>query len=357
MPKRASNGHDLVIRTTTSSYDIKNQKQSLKREKKLVENPQLYAIFQKKSWDCFKLILDKCITKEEIDFSKIDPSFKSVSHHPLMLIALSGQESLLKHEVTRVLLDKKWRLIPRFLYYFNLLFYMTFLSLLSVYSMELANYGKVNNNTNDQLTHTPNHFKYKLSFDEDLRIVTLLLFIILLLNLIKEVVFLFYDGLSYLTKTQNLVEVITYSMSMISLLSDDVRVKSDYGSLAIVFAFILFPLYMQKLKLIGIYVVAFLRTLTNSAKFFPVFLIIYIGFIFGFKMRSNFGVTYFNSTSFSLIRTITMTVGEFDSNKMGLYEDSIPNFIIYVLFITLMCIILINLFVGNRIRPFKKLIY
>ena len=71
--------------------------------------------------------------------------------------------------------------------------------------MELANYGKNNNNntnTNDQLTHAPNNFKYKLSFDEDLRIVTLLLFIILLLNLIKEVVFLFYDGLSYLTKTQ-----------------------------------------------------------------------------------------------------------------------------------------------------------
>jgi transient receptor potential cation channel subfamily A protein 1 len=267
-------------------------------------------------------------------------------------------KGLLKHEVTRVLLDKKWRLIPRFVYYFNLLFYLTFLSLLSLYSLELASYGKNGNanNTNQTFTNMTNSFKYKLSFGGDLRVVSMLLFIILMLNLIKEIAFLFYDGLSYLTKTQNVVEFITYGMSMVSLLSDDVRIKSDYGSLAIVFAFILFPLYMQKLKLIGIYVVAFLRTLTNSAKFFPVFLIIYIGFIFGFKIRSNFGVTYFNSTSFSMIRTITMVVGEFDSSKMGLYEDSIPNFIIYVLFITLMCIILINLFVGIAVGEIKTVL-
>ena len=257
-----------------------------------------------------------------------------------------------------MLLDKKWSLIQSFVYYFNLLFYLTFLSLLSVYSLELASYGKNGNanNTNQSLTNMTNTFKYKLSFDGDLRMVSMLLFIILMLNLIKEIAFLFYDGLSYLTKTQNVVEFITYGMSMVSLLSNDVRIKSDYGSLAIVFAFILFPLYMQKLKLIGIYVVAFLRTLTNSAKFFPVFLIIYIGFIFGFKIRSNFGVTYFNSTSFSMIRTITMVVGEFDSSKMGLYEDSIPNFIIYVLFITLMCIILINLFVGIAVGEIKTVL-
>ena len=200
-------------------------------------------------------------------------------------------------------------------------------------------------------------FKYKVSFSNpSFSIVSMLLFSILILNIVKEVAFVCYDGLSYLTKTQNLVEFITYSISMISLISDDVRIKSDYGSLAIVLAFILFPLYMQKLKLIGIYVVAFLRTLANSAKFFPVFLIIYMGFIFGFKIRSNFGVTYFNSTSFSMIRTITMVVGELETNKMGLYEDSIPNFIIYVLFITLMCIILINLFVGIAVGEIKTVL-
>ena len=70
MPKRASNGHDLVIRTTTSSYDIKNQKQSLKREKKLVENPQLFAMYEKN-----RFFLDFSLLLKSIDplksFNKI----------------------------------------------------------------------------------------------------------------------------------------------------------------------------------------------------------------------------------------------------------------------------------------------
>ena len=133
---------DLVVKTDTPNKDTTSTK------KKFAENPQLYAMYAKKSWDSFKLVLDKCISpdKEEINFAKIDPVFKSVSRHPLMLIALSGQESLLKHEATRVLLDLKWRWIPRFVYYFNLLFYLTFLILLSIYSVELASFGKISQN-------------------------------------------------------------------------------------------------------------------------------------------------------------------------------------------------------------------
>lgn len=93
IPKNLAKENDLIIKASTSSSDTKAQKHSFRRERKLIENPQLSAMYEKKSWDCFKLILDKCISKEEIDFSKIDPEFESISHHPLMFIALSGQES------------------------------------------------------------------------------------------------------------------------------------------------------------------------------------------------------------------------------------------------------------------------
>jgi ankyrin repeat protein len=58
IPKQSSNGNDLVIRTTTSSYDTKTQKQSLKREKKIVENQQMWALFEKKSWLIIFIILE-----------------------------------------------------------------------------------------------------------------------------------------------------------------------------------------------------------------------------------------------------------------------------------------------------------
>ena len=44
--------------------------------------------------------------------------------------------------------------------------------------------------------------------------------------------------------------------------------------------------------------------------------------------------------------------GELDTSKMGLYnnESSLPNYIIYLLFISLMCTIVLNLFVGIAVN-------
>lgn len=111
-------------------------------KQKFVENPELTAIYDAKMWDIFKIILDKCIGDDEINFTIIDPPVRSISRHPLMLIARSGQENLLKHETTRTLLHLKWRLIPRFAFWFNLIFYLLFLFLFSFYSNELAIVGR-----------------------------------------------------------------------------------------------------------------------------------------------------------------------------------------------------------------------
>lgn len=111
-------------------------------KQKFVENPELAAIYDAKMWDIFKIILDKCIGDDEINFSIIDPPVRSITRHPLMLIARSGQENLLKHETTRTLLHLKWRLIPRFAFWFNFVFYLLFLCLFSFYSNELAVVGK-----------------------------------------------------------------------------------------------------------------------------------------------------------------------------------------------------------------------
>ena len=158
----------------------------------------------------------------------------------------------------------------------------------------------------------------------------------------------FIDGLAYFLSLQNLLELFTYSTALIALFANSYYIQSAYGSVAVLCAFIAFPLYIQKLKIFGLYVVAFRRTLANSAKFFPIFLIIFTGFILSFRIRSNFGVTYFNSTGYSIIRTLTMVVGELDTAKMGLTShDSLPNYFLYFMFIGLMCTIVLNLFVGN----------
>lgn len=111
---------------------------------KVIENPQLVALCDAKMWEMLKIVLDKCLTVNEferetcIDFSIIDPPLKNISQHPLMMVACSGQENLLQHEVIRTLLHLKWRFIPRLVFYFNIIFYLMFLILFSLFTIELS---------------------------------------------------------------------------------------------------------------------------------------------------------------------------------------------------------------------------
>ena len=335
----------------------------IEKKNKFIENPQLVKLFESKMWDIFKIILDKCIFPNEFDFTHIDPPVKTISSHTLMLIAYSGQECLIQHETTKLLTELKWKLVPRYAFYTNLIIYMIFMLLFSLYSIELAEIGHtINNNylnsneeflklniTNaTQLEHSKNLDFNRANLQLKRSLLFFTLFGVLLFQLLKEMLQIFFlDGLSYFLTLQNLIELFTYTTASLSLLSNSYSAQSAYGSIAVLFAFICFPLFIQKLKMFGLYVVAFRRTIENSAKFGPVFIIIFIGFILSFKIRSNFGVSYSNSTSYSIIRTLTMVVGELSTEKMGLQNDySLTNFFIYILFICLMCIILINLFVG-----------
>ena len=284
-----------------------------------------------------------------------------MSSHPLMLIARSGQESLLRHQATLLLLHLKWRFIPRFAFYFNLTFYLFFMLLFSVYSVNLSQFGALNmynksNSTNDI------HVDHSLTNNVRHSSLFFFLMIFLTMQLIRELFQLvFLDGISYFTSYQNLIEILTYVTSMVSLVSTNYSIQSAYGSVAVLCAFLLFPLYIQKLKIFGLYVVAFQRTLKNSSKFLPIFLIMFTGFILSFNIRHHFGVRYFNTTDYSVIRALTMVVGELETNKMGLLhsQDSmitLPNYLIYSLFIGLMCIIMLNLFVGIAVGEIKTVL-
>lgn len=122
--------------------------------------------------------------------------------------------------------------------------------------------------------------------------------------------------------------------------------KTQYASIAVLLLFASFTFLIQKLKVFGVYVLAFRRTLINSAKFMPVFLIVYIGFLLSFRVRVNANVEVFNSTgSTSFLSGITMMMGDFNTSQMGV-EDSILNYFLYVSFIGIMSVIILNLFVG-----------
>ncbi len=138
-----------------------------------------------------------------------------------------------------------------------------------------------------------------------------------------------------------------------ALLSNQLTQKTQYSSIAILSLFTTFTFLIQKLKVIGVYVLAFRRTLLNSTKFLPVFLIIYTGFILSFRVRVDTNLQYFNSTtSASFLSGITMMMGDFQTHRMGV--DSTINYFLYVAFIGIMSIIILNLFVGIAVGEIKQ---
>ena len=94
----------------------------------------------------------------------------------------------------------------------------------------------------------------------------------------------------------NLIEVSSIVLSIIALFSESLDTKTQYASLAVLLLMTTFIGLIQKLRVFGVYVLAFRRTLVNSAKFLPVFLIVYTGFLLSFRVRVNSEVKVFNST-------------------------------------------------------------
>lgn len=80
------------------------------------------------------------VETETFDFRVLDPPNESMNKHPLMLIARSGQETMLTHETTTTLLNLKWRYIPRILFYTNIALYIALLVIYSLYINELTNH-------------------------------------------------------------------------------------------------------------------------------------------------------------------------------------------------------------------------
>uniref|UniRef100_A0A8B9HCX4 Transient receptor potential cation channel, subfamily A, member 1b n=1 Tax=Astyanax mexicanus TaxID=7994 RepID=A0A8B9HCX4_ASTMX len=126
----------------------------------------------------------------------------------------------------------------------------------------------------------------------------------------------------------------------------------EAGALAILFAWINFLLYFQRFERFGIYVVMFgeiIKTLISTIVLF-VFLLLAFGLSFYALMLHR---VEFNSISLSLAQTFVMTVGElnYQNTLLEAYEQgqlAFPeiSYFIFVLFVLLMPILLMNLMIG-----------
>ena len=95
----------------------------------------------------------------------------------------------------------------------------------------------------------------------------------------------------------NWLEIASLTCTFFSILSESFTLKTTYCSIGIMVSFLNFAFLIEKLDVFGLYVLAFRRTILNSSKFIPVFMLIYMGFVLSFRTRTASHNLYFNDTT------------------------------------------------------------
>uniref|UniRef100_A0A8B9HBS6 Transient receptor potential cation channel, subfamily A, member 1b n=1 Tax=Astyanax mexicanus TaxID=7994 RepID=A0A8B9HBS6_ASTMX len=257
---------------------------------------------------------------------------------------------LLTHPVCQKYLEMKWKAYGSKVHLLNLAVYL--LGLLPLTYL-IINLKPTQNTSVNGTTVT----MASVSFRTQSYMISVCIVMVLVMNvyaICKELVQLAQQRLIYFMDSTNVSDWASAISSLVFVIplffSVDNKWHWEAGALAILFAWINFLLYFQRFERFGIYVVMFgeiIKTLISTIVLF-VFLLLAFGLSFYALMLHRF-----NSISLSLAQTFVMTVGElnYQNTLLEAYEQgqlAFPeiSYFIFVLFVLLMPILLMNLMIG-----------
>ena len=237
--------------------------------------------------------------------------------------------------------------MPRFFYFFNLALYLVYLVSYSISSK----------------SDVKNGFDYSLS--------KLISFVLLVYFSAYELIQFFYialheNGLLYFQSVKNLIEFLNFSccFAAIFISNEYSIIKLSLYSMTVLFGYLIFLFRLDKIPLIGVYVVVFKKVFQKSLKLIPLVLVLFVGFLLSFQIRSTGSlapVVLFNGTwSNSAVHLLTMLIGQFELDQLGLEDEmnkeNSVNYIILIFFIFIMTIFFYNLFIGIAVDEIQSIV-
>ncbi|XP_077979567.1 transient receptor potential cation channel subfamily A member 1-like [Glandiceps talaboti] len=330
--------------------------------------------------DVAMIVLDNCleyshIHREHPDL-KVKHDYRFIDTDPdnvdtksrwsaLMTMVECERESLLKHELCQQLLKSKWKRFAGYLFFVDFITYIAFLVLLTVYaasnprilSPDIDGRGCP---TNDSRFYDSNG--NPLSQPQYLLVIQCVISVFCIIQLLKEIFELFNQRLGYFLSCTNYVELLLYASSigfMNPISQKPCDIQWEAGSVAIFLAWLVFILYVRMFHFFGIYVVMFFTVLKSLIK--AVILLILFVVAFG----SSFSIILGREEAFanildSILKVFVMTIGEIDyvdifHSGISLYPFNTISHVLFVIFLFLMPIVLMNLLVGIAVGDIDKI--
>ncbi|KAL7835585.1 hypothetical protein SRHO_G00279320 [Serrasalmus rhombeus] len=290
-----------------------------------------------------------------VHLKKLEKMDKTLYVQPLAALNAMVQYNrleLLTHPVCQKYLEMKWRAYGSKVHLLNLAVYLLGLLPLTylIISLKPTRSGSANSTS---FTIEP------VSFRTQNYMVSVCMVMVLVMNvyaICKEVVQLAQQRFSYFLDSSNLSDWATAVSSLVFVVPMLCSTASTWhweaGALAILFAWINFLLYFQRFERFGIYVVMFGEIIKTLISIIVLFVFLLLAFSLSFHALMLHRVE-FNSISLSLAQTFVMTVGElnYQNSLLEAYEQNLLAFpeityVIFVLFVLLMPILLMNLMIG-----------
>ncbi|XP_032406614.1 transient receptor potential cation channel subfamily A member 1b [Xiphophorus hellerii] len=323
--------------------------------------------------ECYKHLLDRCMRESDDDHNSpeyhieydfrwlqapISQTLSEQGYAPKPLAAVNAMVQynrieLLNHPVCKKYLGMKWVAYGSKAHVLNMFLYL--LGLLPLTNLIVTLRPSVNTTEAGEL----DIIMVPTSFTEQSMFLSFCMVMVLIANIYsigKEVVQITQQRWSYFRDGSNQIDWMSAICSLLFVIPLMVNAEGSWhwqaGAIAVLNSWIGFLLYLQRFEGVGIYVVMFgeiMRTLLRIVMLF-VYLMLAFSLAFHALMLNQ---KEFNSVPLSVIQTFVMMVGElnYQNNFLDAYlNNELPfgflTYAIFVNFVLLMPILLVNLMIG-----------
>ena len=309
-------------------------------------------------------------------------------NHPLKFMVRSERTKLLCHPLVTYLLRHKWNICGRYFYYSKLLLYAIFLMFLTGYALSIATEKHLNSCSEDyrryqknlpfsnrtcQCVHVnpePESVSRRFFVDFGRYMVLILGAFSIFIEITKLLTELYnYVRLHSLTECTSYILSIIYVLDSFHWGPNGQRFElfqngrcnmwhRSLGAMSIWLSWLSLVLFMRKFPKLGIYVVMFTDILKTFAQFSMVFALFIIAFGLGFHMLLHEQKPVaFLTPARATLKTMMGMLGEFEYDSVFNSDEYDPMpvaWFIYVAYLVVNCIIVMNLLVGLAVDDIKE---
>ncbi|CAG0885212.1 unnamed protein product [Cyprideis torosa] len=286
----------------------------------------------------------------------------------------TGQTWLLMHPLCESFLHFKWLRVRKF-FFFNIFFYSAFVLFLTLYTSKVFRMNCLMEPSSTTFNETSsdcddfNTLEKRLVFyrSHDIVIRWSLLLVFTSVLFVKEGYQIAQSPKNYFTSYENWLQLSTALIAAL-LTHHENRWGNGYlpvwkfhlAGLSMILAWGELMLMIGRIPALGVYIQMFTLVLFDFVKFFATYACLILAFVFSFSILFQ-NRDPFRAPWGGLVSTLVMLTGEYEYNEVLFYNPDAPlsfpgtAHVIFLLFIFVVSIVMINLLIGLAVNDIQTL--